>query len=63
MSNEETSHLIADLLEHIVQNESSTQIPSPLWMELTRQATKTDMIVMKTERKEMHLALKSHIGL
>ena len=32
-------------------------------MELTRQATKTDMTVMKTERKEMHLALKSHIGL
>ena len=32
-------------------------------MELTMHATNTDMMVMNTERTEMHFALKSHMGL
>ena len=59
MSNEATLDLIVDL----VGIQYSTHSLFPLWMELTRQATNTDMTVMKTERKEMHLARKSHIGL
>ena len=41
----------------------STMMLFSLCMELTRHATNTDMTVMKTERKEMHFALKSHMGL